>query len=301
MKKWILGIVILLILAIASVYVFIPSSLAISSVRVLHSTATGSFRSISEKKKWAQWFPQSLDAANYKIGNTLVNTVHVDIKHDGEVINSTMFLLPFTNDSTAIQWKCQLNSSNNPFTRIKQYQKAVAVKKEMDQILNNLTSFVEKPENVYGFKFEYTTYTDTLLLATKTNSNAYPTVEEVYHQVNSIRARIAQQNATQTGQPLINVTRYDSSHFQYMVAIPVNRALENHQQFFFRRMIPGRFLTTEIKGGQSTVKEALYQMQAYIFDYRKTAMAIPFESYITDRQAEPDSTKWITRIYTPVF
>jgi hypothetical protein len=29
-------------------------------------------------------------------------------------------------------------------------------------------------------------------------------------------------------------------------------------------------------------------------------MAIPFQSLVTDRSKQPDTTKWITNIYTPV-
>jgi hypothetical protein len=35
-------------------------------------------------------------------------------------------------------------------------------------------------------------------------------------------------------------------------------------------------------------------------DYQQTAMAIPFESLVTDRSREPDTLKWITNIYVPV-
>jgi hypothetical protein len=59
-------------------------------------------------------------------------------------------------------------------------------------------------------------------------------------------------------------------------------------------------LRAEVKGGNATVEEALHQMKIFISDYQKTAMAIPFESLVTDRSKEPDTSKWITRIYTPV-
>jgi hypothetical protein len=30
-------------------------------------------------------------------------------------------------------------------------------------------------------------------------------------------------------------------------------------------------------------------------------MAIPYQSLVTDRMKEPDTMKWLTRLYVPVF
>jgi hypothetical protein len=42
-------------------------------------------------------------------------------------------------------------------------------------------------------------------------------------------------------------------------------------------------------------------MQQYFADYKRVAMAIPFEYLVTDRETETDTTKWVTRIYAPVY
>jgi hypothetical protein len=42
-------------------------------------------------------------------------------------------------------------------------------------------------------------------------------------------------------------------------------------------------------------------MNNYISDYGRTIVAIPFASLITDRRLEPDSAKWVTRIYWPLI
>jgi hypothetical protein len=62
----------------------------------------------------------------------------------------------------------------------------------------------------------------------------------------------------------------------------------------------GNILTGEVTGGQKQIEEADRQMQLYIMDYQRSIIAIPFQMLITDRTKEPDSTKWITRIYYPV-
>ena len=84
------------------------------------------------------------------------------------------------------------------------------------------------------------------------------------------------------------------------MAIPVNKELPGNNKISFSRFVPWKVLTAEVKGGNYTVEEAMHQMKVFISDYQKTAMAIPFESLVTDRSKEPDTLKWVTGIYTPV-
>jgi len=62
----------------------------------------------------------------------------------------------------------------------------------------------------------------------------------------------------------------------------------------------GNILTGEVTGGQEQIEQAQKQMELYISDYQRSIIAIPFQMLITDRTKEPDSTKWVTRIYYPV-
>jgi hypothetical protein len=301
MKKWIIALCVLIVLSVIGIYLLIPSNLSVSTVRGLNCTANGTFRTLSDQSKWTKWLPPSFDTNKYTIDNRLVNTLHITIHSEIDSIKSIIQLLPFSPDSTIIQWQCEIPTSNNPFNRIQRYQKAVAIKNDMDEILDHLRSFVEKPQNIYGFDIQRTTFTDTLLMATKTTLKNYPTIPETYQLINSLKTHIAQKNALQTGDPMQNVTPLDSNQFQVMVALPVNKVLADAQPFFPRRMIPGSFMKAEVKGGPQTIKEALRQMQLFFSDHRKTAMAIPFEYLVTDRMAEPDTSKWITRIYAPVY
>ena len=63
----------------------------------------------------------------------------------------------------------------------------------------------------------------------------------------------------------------------------------------------GNILVTEVKGGKAEINKAYKQIMNYMADHSRTPPAIPFESLVTDRRNEPDSNKWITRIYYPVM
>jgi hypothetical protein len=86
-----------------------------------------------------------------------------------------------------------------------------------------------------------------------------------------------------------------------MVALPVNRIVAGKGDVFFVRMVPGHFLRTEVTGGPHTIANAHRMMDQYFKDFNRVTMAIPFEYLVTDRLKEADTSKWITRVYGPVY
>jgi len=85
------------------------------------------------------------------------------------------------------------------------------------------------------------------------------------------------------------------------LAIPVSGVIGGKGDISFTRLVPGRYLITDVKGGPATVDRALGALKDYIRDHQRTVMAIPFQSLITNRMQEPDSSKWVTKIYYPVM
>ena len=89
--------------------------------------------------------------------------------------------------------------------------------------------------------------------------------------------------------------------YKIMVAIPINKIVPTTEKFLLKRMVPGKILVTEVKGGAYTADVALRQLTLYMEDNRLISPAIPFQSLITERIKEADTTKWMTKIYFPVF
>lgn len=171
----------------------------------------------------------------------------------------------------------------------------------MDKALDDFKMFTNKDENIYGIKIHQTSTKDTFLIATKFNTKGYPSTEEIYLQIEKLKSYSKQMNASQTNSPMLNVTKKDSATFQCMVAIPINKIIDGKGSVFFVRMIPGRFLTTQVVGGAHTIAHGHEMMQQYFKDHKRTSMAIPFEYLITDRLMETDTTNWVTKIYGPVY
>ncbi|MEI8058912.1 MAG: hypothetical protein WCG67_02045, partial [Ferruginibacter sp.] len=101
--------------------------------------------------------------------------------------------------------------------------------------------------------------------------------------------------------PMLNVHEENSSSFETMVAINTKKEVTANETFQLKRMHLGVILMGEVKGGLHTITTGEKEMSNYVTDHRKYTPAIPYQSLVTDRLNEPDTSKWITRLYFPIF
>jgi hypothetical protein len=171
----------------------------------------------------------------------------------------------------------------------------------MDDILKNLHSFLNKKEHIYEFNITNTTLTDTIFIATKILMENCPSTKNIYNLIDDLRKYIQIGGAKEKNYPILNITKTDSG-YKTMVAIAIDRELKENKKFFLTRMrrSKNKILTTEVEGGEGTVKRAFYEIENYMSDYNLSAPVIPFEYLVTDRMKEKDTSKWVTRIYYPI-
>ena len=220
----------------------------------------------------------------------LRTTVDVLIQHDGSDINSTIDIIPLANDTIGIQWQCSMASGLNPVGKIMNYNEAVDIKKNIDDILQHFQVHIQQNSTK-----------DTLLICTKSRMAEYPNTAYTYNLIKKKKKHIIPYGAKQTGYPMRNITQLDSGGFQIMVALPIDKELKTEAIFFPSKMVPGRFLVAEVKGGPGTVDDAQNQIRLYMQEYKRMSLAIPFESLITDRSIEADTSKWVTKLFNPVL
>jgi hypothetical protein len=171
----------------------------------------------------------------------------------------------------------------------------------MHELLHQLGAFLTQKENVYSINIQQLQVTDTLVITTKAITAAPPTTEEVYAQVKKLRDYIGNHGATATNPPMLNVRKLDNNQYQFMVGVPVNKPLPDNGNILFKRMVPGKILVSEVRGGPVTVQRAFEQLEFYVQDYRREAPAISYEMLVTDRQQTKDTSSWYTRLYYPIL
>ena len=102
--------------------------------------------------------------------------------------------------------------------------------------------------------------------------------------------------------PMLNVVKLDNLRYEAMAAIPVDKTLPKTNEFAPKFLLKGgNILEAQIEGGSYTIETSLKELENYRLDYKLNSPAIPYQLLVTDRTKEPDTTKWITKIYSPIY
>jgi hypothetical protein len=308
MKKWLIAALVVLILLIVSAYVFIPSVIEISRTVVTAGNTSAVYRKLNDEKTWARVIDSAnvsgeninYDGFSFKINKGIFDDISIQLLHGSDTINTLFKCLYIKLDSTGFKWTTQITTSSNPLRRIQQFFIANKVPALFDDVLNRLQSYTSVQENIYGNTITMQKVTDTSLMTTKAIYKKYPSDSEVYALLQKVHDAIAGK-VKETNPPMMHVQALSDSSYELMVAIPVERGLNDIGDIRFKQMIPGRILVSEIHGGHKTVEQAFKMMDLYLIDHRYNQPAIPFASLVTNRLNEPDTGKWITKIYYPVY
>lgn len=308
MKKWLIAALVILILVIVGVFLFVPSVIEISRTTVTAANTTAVYRKLQDESTWAKAINDSNTNANfaaYKDYKLLVKTgafddLSVQVVHGSDTIYSLFKCLSLTFDSTAFKWSTQIITSNNPVTRLRQYFIAKDIPAMFDDVLAKLQSYTSVQANVYGSTITLQMVKDTALMTTKGVYKTYPSSSDVYDLLQKVRNYISGK-VQETNSPMMHVQQLSDTAYELMVAIPVSKGLDDNGDIRFKQMIPGRILVTQVTGGQQTVEHTFKMMNLYLIDHRYNQPAIPFASLVTNRLEQPDTTKWVTKIYYPVY
>ena len=312
MRKILMIILLLLILCWIAVYVFIPANIKISNMATANTIPKNIADCLRDHEMWRKWWPASASSAsngnefmfgnyNYKLVEPLTDGADIQLSNAEKNFKTRVFIIPSAKDSSTIEWQTLLTAGFSPIKRVVHWFEAKDIKNNIQPVLNSLVNFAADTKNIYGFPIVRTTFTDTILAATKFSSNGYPTTEAIYDAIDRLKKKIKDEAANEKDFPMLNVRETDSNHYETMIAICVNKEIKNEGNIFVSRMVPmrDRFLRTEVTGGPMAIKTAHEAIKDYMEDRFLSAPAIPFEILVTDRRAQPDTTKWKTTIFHP--
>jgi hypothetical protein len=313
MKKWFVGFFIVALLLLASVYIFIPNVVALKGNIGIKVTQQGLYRMLLDNTSVKKWWPSneikasskdnfSLNGYNYKIYANNISLVPITITNNETNLSTSLYIISMQTDSVELAWVGAMSTSYNPIKRFFAWQKVKEINRGMNTVLQKMRLFFSKEENIYGIKTEKAFVTDSILISTGSNSNGYPDTKFIYTLIDKLKTHAFINSAKQTGFPMLNVDTKDSITFNVRVALPINKALPDAGDIVQKRMLGnGNILVAEVKGGVTATTTAFEQIIKYSLDNQRVAPAISFFSLITDRTKEPDSSKWVTKVYCPVM
>jgi hypothetical protein len=309
MKKLFVWFIVILLLFLSVIYIFIPDKIEMKDSILVNTNSKGLNRCLGNIENWKklqgnisplQKNSFIFNDFNFSIEKTPYEGIPVNVNDKDFSIITILDCIPAGSDSTAIIWSASVITDRNPVTKLQQYIKVSRLKRSINILLDKMKSFAETESNVYGINIQLTKVTDTFLIATKSYFDKYPSDTAVYSMIDILKEYIAAKNLKEMNPPMLNI-RGAESNYETMVAIPINKEIDDDGKILFKQMIPGKILVTEVRGGSNTVKQAFAAMELYMRDHQYTAPAIPFASLVTDRIRETDTTKWVAIIYYPIY
>jgi effector-binding domain-containing protein len=322
MKKWLL-ILAVLIIVLSSIYIFIPARISITESVPVTATQEGSIRMLSIPQNWYKFWPggvgmQTHSAGsqikpdtsfyytsgeyNFYIKKILYNAIELTIERNKDSIESSMYLLPYQVDSFKLQWTALLPYTNNPIKRVQNYFTAKKLGAVFQYVLYRMGNTLSNVKTIYGIDIKKDKIPIQQVITTKRYLDKYPSTETIYAMIDELKKYADQQGVRQIDQPIFNVWSTEAAEFTTQVGLSIDKNIPGNDQYPSKWMMKGgNILTADITGDNRKIEWAKSQMDQYIADNHRSVIAAPFEMFITDRRAEPDSTKWITRLYYPVI
>jgi hypothetical protein len=311
MKKIVITACIVLLLVLAGIYLLIPNRIVISQQLAVAANREALFRNLGNEVSWGKWWPgekmgdsgsYSLNGIHYKLQDAKILSLPVIVSDQQFRSLEELTFIGQGPDSTVIHLDGLMPTSYNPFNRVRAFFKANQLKKNAAVLLQAIKTHYAGIESLYAYDIQKKSVVDSTLLTNIKEVKGKPSVAAIYSCIDELRNYIHSQGAHETGNPMLNIFTKDNINYLLKVAIPVDRKLSSSGTMAYRWMLGGgNILITEVKGSQAEIDKAYKQIEYYISDYKRIAPAIPFESLVTDRRKETDSTKWITRIYYPVM
>lgn len=312
MKKIFSSLIILIICLLIGVYFFIPSEIKVTKEFIVKAPLAAVSRIFFSTSEWNNWLKDDTKAPGFEINNVTYTNQHKLTVNNGLITVyhnykhqhlSTVNIADLATGQSVISWQITFPKTKNLITKVEYYIEAHKIKKSINSLCEIFKLYIEDSKKVYGFKTRFTTLQDSSMITTQGESFQYPSVRDIYVKIEKLEQYAAENNASITNFPMLNIQSNGSSGYRFMVALPINKRLENKGDILFKQMLPnGNFLCSDsIYGGFSKLDNLFINFENYRKDLNIMSPAIPFQSLITDRRREGDTTKWLTKFYYPIF
>lgn len=224
------------------------------------------------------------------------------LRHHQRMYYSQLLVIGLRKDSVLLSWSTTFTGGGWPWQRIQLLSEKNLSEAYMQRQLLQLKLLLEDPKNTYGAPIRFGTMTDSVLITTSFTTKEYPSTAEIYTHIGQLEAYAAAKAAKATNAPMMFVqAKAEGGGFFTRVALPVNTKLPSTANIATKTMVLGNNLSAAITGPESRIQRGFKAMYQFVEDYELTMPAIPYAGLVTNRLQEPDSSKWLTTIYFPIY
>lgn len=307
MKKWLLvaGIIFLFLVALDF---YLPASGSYRQDVSFASNARAVSRQMIEQGG-VKWWPGhanndmlTYDDILFRLKEKRLSGLMMPLRYGSLHAETFLNILPLSHDSVQLSWLVK-GEKENFFQRLRHAPARLRLHRSMKEILDKIAAHFSETENLYNWHIKNDVVRDSILISTSGRYVSYPTIDEVYNLVANLQQYASRSEAKATGAPMLNrIEKNPDGYYTVQVALPVSKVLPDSGNIHYKWMLPyGNILSADVKGGPATIEAAFEEMKTYMEENNRTAPAMPFQSLVTNRQTEPDTSRWITKIYWPVM
>ena len=313
MVKWLIGFIACLVILTLVCWLVLPNEFH-SNQQVVRTINLKSLqRGLLDESTWKGWWPGERTYKNddsvriyngyrYEITNKQFSTIALNISKGNKAFPAYINFIPQGTQQVTINAHIDQALPVLPWSRLSTYFAFKQADKDLSKIVKAIGDYYSNNDNIYKIHIIKSLVKDSSLISTNGLTNGYPQPEYIYSLIDKLHQYAYKHGAQVTDYPMLNVYTQDSISFLTRVALPLDKKLPSSGTIEYKWMLGGgNILVADVKGGPASINQAIHQMENYISDYNRVPPAIPFQSLITDRSKEPDSSRWITRVYYPVM
>ncbi|MEN9547894.1 MAG: hypothetical protein RIR12_485 [Bacteroidota bacterium] len=305
MKKVIIAVGVLLIVTIPASYLFVSNKLKVGADAFASLNIKAIEREMLDTSTWKKWWPGdrlfTYKGAQFLFEKPLPGTTKFAMIYNKDTLPGLLLFTDNKDGRSYILWRCELTTGNNPITKWIKYVKARKIKSLLTELTNTLSGHLTE-KNIYGFTPVKSKVKDSILLTTKTIFDHYPTLQELKQLELKLFGYLAKQKVTPKSKPMLSVIKDGNEQYFTMMGVATDVFIPSTLGFEPKLVLKnGNIIEAEYKGGPIATQNAYAQFETYKNDMLFSAPAISYQLLVTDRSTEPDTSKWITRFYYPVF
>jgi len=309
MKIFISGIAIVLVALFSFSVLFIRNKIELTGSKKIHIPVAAAERGLMNFNKWNNWWFNTNVSKNFKFLNPVKSisedgfpVIQFDLSYNNIKLPCLIEIKPVTTDSSALYFYTAIvDSSFSPIKRFQHFFDALTLKKTLDKQLESAAAFCTNTSNIYDFKIVQAKVKDSTLVSSKMVTKDTPSIVVVYNMIDALENYIKLHNGEIRNAPMLNITRLDTAHVHTMVAFPLLKDIPSTPDYTVKKMILGNILETVAIGDNKTIANGLESLKNYAKDYNKLSPAIPFQSLLSNRLQQKDSSKWETRLSFPIY
>lgn len=326
--KKILVVLIILVAVILIVAAFLPSEVKVERSLLIKASSEAISAKITNLHSWDEWSPwkDRDSAAKYTYNDTVGVGGWMDwagtIVGEGKLSitkvtsDSVQYFLAFrepfqsesngsfsfvkTDSGTIVTW-IDASELSWPIGRI------VGLFMNFDEMMGpdfekGLEKLKKATENTnqYTYTVQEKEVTEMTIATIRNKVNMGEIGNVLGQSYGAIQAYIAKTGAKCIGAPMAITLAWDSLSWDFEAAIPIDKEIKGNDQIQVKKSFAGKVLFVEYKGAYDKTYQAYIDLENYKKEKGYADAGGPWEVYITDPMAEPDTSKWITEIYFPV-